>query len=104
MFFPEFYLNPEAVEQALDKITDLLIEFTKVQTRLIGPALVKPGHGFASSRFFDGFGMSDDNIVMLPPDLYNDFAVPRMVVPAGLLEVGVPLLRQLVRQKKTLSV
>jgi hypothetical protein len=74
MLFPEFYLNPAAVEQALDRITDLLIEFTKLQTKLIGPALAKPGHGFASSRYFEGFGMSDDNIVMLPSELYKDFA------------------------------
>ncbi len=79
MLFPEFYLNPGPVEQAMDRITDLLIEFTKLQTELIGPALAKPGHGFASSRFFEGFGMSDDNIVMLPPELYMNFAMPRMI-------------------------
>lgn len=79
MLFPEFYLNPQALELALDRISDLLIDFTKIQTELIGPALAKPGHGFASSRAFDGFGMSDDNIVMLPSDLYLEFAVPRMI-------------------------
>lgn len=78
-FYMDFYLDPEAMKQAMDRTADLLIDFTRAQQKLIGDALVKPGHGFASSRMFDGLGMSDDTITMLSPDLYIDMAVPAMV-------------------------
>ena len=78
-FYMDFYLDPESMKQAMDRTADLLIDFTRAQQQLIGDALVKPGHGFASSRTFDGLGMSDDTITMLSPDLYVDMAVPAMV-------------------------
>lgn len=77
-FYMDFYLDPNAMKQAMDRTADLLIDFTRAQQQLIGDALVKPGHGFASSRMFDGLGMSDDTITMLSPDLYVDMAVPAM--------------------------
>ena len=77
-FYMDFYLDPDAMKQAMDRTADLLVDFTRVQQQLIGDALVKPGHGFASSRMFDGLGMSDDTITMLSPDLYIDMAVPAM--------------------------
>ena len=78
-FYMDFYLDPESMKQAMDRTADLLIDFTRAQQQLIGDALVKPGHGFASSRTFDGLGMSDDTVTMLSPDLYVDMAVPAMV-------------------------
>lgn len=78
-FYMDFYLDPESMKQAMDRTADLLIYFTRAQQQLIGDALVKPGHGFASSRTFDGLGMSDDTVTMLSPDLYVDMAVPAMV-------------------------
>ena len=78
-FFMDFYLEPEAMHAAMSRCADLLIEFTRCQERLIGEALVKPGHGFSSAHAFSGLGMSDDSVTMLPPDLYMDFAVPAMV-------------------------
>ena len=77
-FYMDFYLDPDSMKQAMDRTADLLIDFTRAQQRLIGDALAKPGHGFASSRTFDGLGMSDDTITMLSPDLYVDMAVPAM--------------------------
>jgi hypothetical protein len=77
-FFMDFYLDPEAIAAAMSLVADLLVEFTHDQLNLIGDALAKPGHGFASSRVFEGLGMSDDNVVMLSSDLYNQFAVPAM--------------------------
>jgi len=38
--------------------------------------LAKPGHGFASSRVFEGFGMSDDNVVMVDVDTYLNMVAP----------------------------
>ncbi|MDO4757751.1 MAG: uroporphyrinogen decarboxylase family protein [Rikenellaceae bacterium] len=77
-FYSDFYLDPEAMEEAMTRTSDLLIDFTEAQRRLIGDALVKPGHGFASSRMFEGLGMSDDSATMLSPDLYFPVAVPAM--------------------------
>jgi hypothetical protein len=38
--------------------------------------LVKPGHGYASSRVFEGFGMSDDNVVMIDEESYLNYVAP----------------------------
>lgn len=78
-FYMDFYMDPESMSLALDKCADLLIDFTKIQRSIIGDALVKPGHGFASSRLFEGMGMSDDSVTMLPSDLYFDMVVPSMI-------------------------
>jgi len=78
-FYMDFFLDPEAVIEAMDRCADLLIDFTKTQHNLIGEVLVKPGHGFASCRWFDGLGMSDDSVTVLSPDLYLDMAVPSMI-------------------------
>lgn len=78
-FYVDFYLEPDCMLKALDRIADLMIDYTKIQQQLIGDCLAKPGHGFASCRKFDGFGMSDDSMIMLPGDLYNDMVVPSFV-------------------------
>ena len=77
-FYLDFYLDPEAMTTAMERTADLLADFTDEQRRMIGSALVKPGHGFASSRCFDGLGMSDDTVTMLSPDIYFSTAVPAM--------------------------
>ena len=78
-FYIDFFLDPEKMKRALDEIAGLLIDFTEIQRRLIGGCLAKPGHGFASSRVFEGFGMSDDTVVMLSNDIYVDTVVPSFV-------------------------
>ena len=75
-FMMDFYMDPEAVTQLMNKIADLIIEFTNKQIDRLQDTLVYPGHGFASSRVFDGFGMSDDNIVMLSNDIYSSVVFP----------------------------
>jgi hypothetical protein len=67
---------PEELKQLLDRITELGIQFTRKQQELIGDALVNPGHGFASSREYEGIGMSDDNMMMLSPDQYVEIEAP----------------------------
>lgn len=64
--------EPEVVKEAAELIGDLLIEFLKIQKELIGDTLAKPGHGFASSRCFEGVGESTDNVVMFSQDQYVD--------------------------------
>jgi hypothetical protein len=75
-FLISMILEPDITLNFLDMLADLIIDFYKEQERLIGDVLVKPGHGFASSRFFEGFGMSDDNIVMVDSDTYLNLVCP----------------------------
>lgn len=75
--FLEMYDYPEEYEKLVSIITDLLIDFSKRQEALIGNALVKPGHGFGSSRVFSGLGLSDDNVCMISDSIFNNFEVPQ---------------------------
>lgn len=74
--FMEIYDNPEEYKKLLSIISDLSIDFSKKQMSLIGDALVSPGHGFGSSRSFTGIGMSDDNILMISDDMYEELEIP----------------------------
>lgn len=78
-FYLDFYDNPEAMAVAMDRTAELLIDFTREQQSIIGDALARPGHGFASSRMFTGIGMSDDTVTMMPDDIYFDVCTPAMV-------------------------
>ena len=70
--FMEVLEDPEGIKKAAALCTDLLIDFLKEQEKLIGDALAKPGHGFASSRAFTGVGLSDDTSIMLSEEDYTD--------------------------------
>jgi hypothetical protein len=72
----DFLIDPGSVSELLTRIAGLMVEFTQMIKRLIGDCLVFPRHGFASSRCFDGLGMSDDLFIMLPDDLYLEMAAP----------------------------
>ena len=71
-FLISMITEPEKVLKFLDLIADLEIDFFREQEKLIGESLVRPGHGFASSHAFEGFGMSDDNVVMIDEQSYMD--------------------------------
>ncbi len=75
-FLLDVILNPSAVVELLNLVADLIIDFTHMQQTQIGDSLVFPGHGFPSCRAFSGFGMSDDNIVMISGDQYQKIAMP----------------------------
>ncbi len=77
-FFMDMIMNPDALKKLLAVITDLTIEFTQKQKELIGDAMVLPGHGFPSSRVFNGLGLSSDVSVMISPDQYVEFEYPAM--------------------------
>lgn len=83
-FLMDFYLNPDDVMQLLDKIASLVSNFTLRQQKMIGSALASPGHGFSSSRAFEGFGMSDDNAIMISNEFYHDYVLPSFVKTAQL--------------------
>ncbi len=69
------YTHPEAVHHLLDLITDLIIDFSKMQLGQIGENKAIPGHLFPAggSR---GISVSDDNCSMVSPDMYRRFFVP----------------------------
>lgn len=73
--FLGFYEAPDQVRALLGAVTDELIKFTRRQTEVIGTALARPGHGFASSRAGTGIGLSTDNLVMVAPAMFEDFCV-----------------------------
>jgi hypothetical protein len=68
--------DPEDVRNLLDRVADLILDFTAEQQALIGEAMVRPGHGFPSARAFPSVGLSDDNIVMLSCEMYSEIAAP----------------------------
>ncbi|MDY3920279.1 MAG: uroporphyrinogen decarboxylase family protein [Candidatus Limivivens sp.] len=70
--FLEIYDDPDTVHQAAKLCADLLKDFLMEQRKIIGDALARPGHGFASSRVFSGVGLSNDTSIMLQEDDYND--------------------------------
>lgn len=69
-------LDPDSVKKFLDILAGQMIDFVAEQKKIIGNCQVNPGHGFASARNFDGYGQSDDNIVMLSNEDYLECAVP----------------------------
>ena len=75
-FLIETIMQPEKVTKLLDIIADLSVQFNNEQKKLIGDALVFPGHGFASSVEWKGLGMSDDNAIMMSPEQYSQLAAP----------------------------
>lgn len=74
--FYEIYDYPEEYVRLLEVISSLHIDFSKKQKELIGGALASPGHGFPSSLSFPGIGMSDDNMLMLSDDMYEEYEIP----------------------------
>lgn len=72
----DLLMRPEMVQKFFDKLADLSIDFVETQKRLIGNCLASPGHGFASARNFEGYGQSDDNVVMISNDDYVNCALP----------------------------
>jgi hypothetical protein len=78
-FLMDTLLDPENVSVLLKRLAQLIVDFTKEQLKRIGDNIVWPGHGFASSRIFKGFGASDDNIVMVTDDAYENLVVPSLV-------------------------
>jgi hypothetical protein len=81
-FLMTLYDCPDKVVELLDRIIMLLSEFSHEQIKRISDALVWPGHGFASSRVFEGFGMADDNSIMLSESQFQKFAASSLVKAA----------------------
>jgi len=65
--------QPDRVKSILSVLAEEVIRFTRIQSDLIGDALARPGHGFASSRAGTGIGLSTDNLIMVSPAMYAEF-------------------------------
>ena len=74
--FMDMLIDPDSVKLFLNILADLIIDFGNEQKKIIGDCLVNPGHGFASARNLQGYGQSDDNLVMLSNEQYVDCALP----------------------------
>ena len=81
-FMFEIFDHPEDLKELIHTVADMEKEFLDEQRKLIGDALALPGHGFASSRAFDGIGFSDDNILMFSDDDYSDLGISSMLKAA----------------------
>lgn len=75
-FFTAVHTAPEVVHRLLDQLTDLIVEFSRLQAAHIGQAWACPGHIMPSAAGVTGLSISDDNIVMVSPDDYERLAVP----------------------------
>ncbi len=76
--FLEVYDRPEQVAAFLMRIAELIAQFSRKQAQALGAGLVWPGHGYASSRYFEGLGVSDDNTLMVSGSHYRDLVAPAM--------------------------
>jgi hypothetical protein len=71
--------EPETVHRLLDMVTDLKIEFTRIQLEAIGENAARPGHNACLSRPWrrsGGIGVSDDLATVVSPAIYEEFARP----------------------------
>jgi hypothetical protein len=76
-FFVACYTQPEIVARFLQQITDLLVEFSRVQMEHIGPDLLaQPGHLMPSVVGGPGISISDDNLAVSSPRINQHFALP----------------------------
>ncbi|MBN1590604.1 MAG: hypothetical protein JW888_13905 [Pirellulales bacterium] len=75
--FAACYENEELVHDFMRKITDLIIEFSRIQIDRIGPELTaRPGHQFPSIIGGPGLSVSDDNLAVSSPGINRKVAVP----------------------------
>ncbi len=67
---------PAEVMQFMQGINELIIEFSIIQSELIGGASIYPGHNFFSHSSLSGLSVSDDNISVVYPRVNRQFNLP----------------------------
>ena len=75
-FFMAALSEPEELVPFLQSVTDLIEKFTLIQMEEIGDNLVLPGHSMLSSRKFKGIALSDDNMAVVSPSVYEVIGIP----------------------------
>ena len=76
LFFPMPYDEPERLHALMDVVTDYAIDFFTAQIEAAGPNCcpgIWPAFWFPRCA---GIQMSDDNLVNVSPDVYEEFVVP----------------------------
>ena len=66
-FFADCLEEPEAVAPLLSKVTDAIIEYSRIQMEEIGENFCAPGHIAVSGRDVQGIMLSCDNLAILSP-------------------------------------
>jgi len=69
------HTNPEEAHELLRRVTELIIQFSKVQLEAI-ENFYSPGHLCAWAPPGSGISVSDDLAAVLSPALYEEFGVP----------------------------
>jgi len=76
-FFTACYTHEEIIFDFMKKVTDLIIEFSKVQGERIGQDLwIRPGHIMVSSTAYRGLSISDDNMAVCSPKINQKVVFP----------------------------
>lgn len=76
-FFTGCYTHEEIIFDFMKKVTDMIIEFSKVQGERIGPELwTRPGHMMVSSTAYRGLSISDDNLAVCSPKINEKVVWP----------------------------
>ena len=75
--FTACYSDPEIISGFMNRITDLIIEFSSAQIERIGKNLLAaPGHIMPSLTGLPGISISDDNLAVSSPQINEQFALP----------------------------
>ena len=78
-YFMAMGTESERLEPLFKAITDTLISFSDMQSEAIGPELSSyPGHQMISHKNWKGISLSDDNMTMLSPEVYERVLVPHL--------------------------
>ena len=75
-FFYVSSFEPERLEKFMRAITDMVIAFSEMGMEVIGPNISRPGHQMLCHPKWAGIAISDDNMSMLSPKVYEVAALP----------------------------
>ncbi len=75
-FFTLPYDEPSKLKAAMDVVTDFAIEFFKAQMEAAGPSVCRGSWPYIWFPPEAGIQMSDDNLVNVSPEIYEEFVVP----------------------------
>ncbi|NQU24319.1 MAG: hypothetical protein HQ567_23805, partial [Candidatus Nealsonbacteria bacterium] len=72
------YDHPEVVHDLMQRVTDALIDWVRLQKEVAGQATDDDAYvlGVKIPSGFGGVWISDDDCIVLGPDLYREFVVP----------------------------
>jgi hypothetical protein len=74
-FFMSAYEHPDEIKRLLQWVTDLMIDASR-QQRKLARNQAKPGHVMWSPTDGRGLSISEDDLVMIGSDFYEEFAKP----------------------------